>query len=192
MRMFNSSRLAAIIIILAVCPAVIQPELGRANGSSTPKAEAIRIKDTDRPPRSSHFHTQGVDRAAERMFPNPGITPDDRGGPRAAVPIAAPQLKAADLEQPGRVTLTRDEYEQFKQLTKISRAAPLEVALVNIAVKGTSLAMYFLVWMLGLVIFRYVFNRWFDEDVYTQTWPSVAVVGTMIVCTAWVIVATVQ
>lgn len=126
------------------------------------------------------------------MFPSPQITPDGRGGAKAAVPQAAPIKQAADLEQPGRVTLTRDEYEQFKQLTKISRAAPLEVALVNIAVKGTSLAMYFLVWMFGLVIFRYVFNRWFDEDVYTQAWPCVVVVGTMILCTAWVIVATVQ
>lgn len=101
--MFNSSRLAAIIIILAVCQAVILPELGRANGSSTSRAEAIRITDTDRPlPRSSKNHTPAVDRAAERMFPSPRITPNDRGGPKAAVPQAAAPSQAADLEQLGR------------------------------------------------------------------------------------------
>jgi hypothetical protein len=36
------------------------------------------------------------------MFPSPRITPNDRGGPKAAVPQAAAPSQAADLEQLGR------------------------------------------------------------------------------------------
>ena len=89
--------------------------------------------------------------------------------------------------------ITEDEYKRFREIIdQPSKSTPREVALVNLAVKGTSLFLYFVVWLIGLVIFRYVFNRWWDEDVYQQTWPSVIVISVMVICTAWVLVATVQ
>jgi hypothetical protein len=88
--------------------------------------------------------------------------------------------------------LSPTEMAAIRRVIEPGRSTALEVAAVNIAVKGTSLLMYFFVWLLGLAIFRYVFNRWFDEDVYTKTWPSVVVITTMIICTAWVLVSTVQ
>ena len=89
--------------------------------------------------------------------------------------------------------ITEEEYKRFREIIdQPSKSTPKEVALVNLAVKGTSLFLYFVVWLIGLVIFRYVFNRWWDEDVYQQTWPSVVVISVMVICTAWVLVATVQ
>ena len=89
--------------------------------------------------------------------------------------------------------ITEEEYRRFREIIdQPSKSTPKEVALVNLAVKGTSLFLYFVVWLIGLVIFRYVFNRWWDEDVYQQTWPSVVVISVMVICTAWVLVATVQ
>ena len=89
--------------------------------------------------------------------------------------------------------ITEEEYKRFREIIdQPSKSTPQEVALVNLAVKGTSLFLYFVVWLIGLVIFRYVFNRWWDEDVYQQTWPSVIVISVMVICTAWVLVATVQ
>ncbi len=89
--------------------------------------------------------------------------------------------------------ITEEEYKRFREIIDSpSKSTPREVALVNLAVKGTSLFLYFVVWLTGLVIFRYVFNRWWDEDVYHQTWPSVIVISVMVFCTAWVLVSTVQ
>ena len=89
--------------------------------------------------------------------------------------------------------ITEEEYKRFREIIdQPSKSTPKEVALVNLAVKGTSLFLYFVVWLSGLVIFRYVFNRWWDEDVYNQTWPSVIVISVMVICTAWVLVSTVQ
>ena len=89
--------------------------------------------------------------------------------------------------------ITEEEYKRFREIIdQPSKSTPKEVALVNLAVKGTSLFLYFVVWLIGLVIFRYVFDRWWDEDVYQQTWPSVIVISVMVFCTAWVLVSTVQ
>ena len=89
--------------------------------------------------------------------------------------------------------ITEEEYKRFREIIdQPSKSTPREVALVNLAVKGTSLFLYFVVWLIGLVIFRYVFDRWWDEDVYQQTWPSVIVISVMVFCTAWVLVSTVQ
>lgn len=89
-------------------------------------------------------------------------------------------------------TLTDIEYKMFRQMVEAGGATPLQVALVNAAVKGTTLLIVAIFWILALVAFRYIFNRWFDEDVYTKTWPSVIVISVMIVCTCMVLIAAVS
>jgi len=87
---------------------------------------------------------------------------------------------------------TPEEARKLRQVIEPGHATAIQVALVNIAVKGTSLIMYFFVWCLGLWVLRREFNYWFDEDVYSQAWPSTAVIVVLLFCTAWVLVSTVQ
>ena len=78
------------------------------------------------------------------------------------------------------ITLTAEEYEQFKQLVKIGRATPLQVGSVTGASVGIVILLAGTAYIGFLVLLRYVFNRWFDQDVYTKTWPSTVVICVMI------------
>jgi hypothetical protein len=90
------------------------------------------------------------------------------------------------LGNPGK-TLTEDEYGQLKRLLSNSAAAPLQVALTNIAVRMTNVLIVGLAWLAFLWILRRSWNFWFDEDVYKKTWPSVTVVCTLLVCTVYLL-----
>jgi hypothetical protein len=76
--------------------------------------------------------------------------------------------------------LTPDELVKVRKLLEKRVATAKDVAWVNVAVKGTALVMALCIGLIFLVVLRYVFNRWFDEDVYTQAWPSVAVIAAML------------
>jgi hypothetical protein len=95
------------------------------------------------------------------------------------------------LKQPGR-SLTDDEYKEFKNLTTISKATPLQVAAVNLAIKATGVFVIGLAWLLFLHVLRRSWNFWFDKDLWGQTWPSVVVVTVLLICTAWILVSVVS
>lgn len=121
------------------------------------------------------------------MQPLPPISSDRQtaGTANTAVKEALPIAGAGNAAN-GH-TLTELEYRQFRKMLDAGGATAGQVALVNAAVKGTSLLIVAVFWILALVAFRYIFNRWFDEDVYTETWPSVAVITAMIFATAYIL-----
>jgi hypothetical protein len=90
------------------------------------------------------------------------------------------------LGNPGK-TLTDEEYGQLKRMLSNSAAAPLQVALTNIAVRMTNVLIVGLAWLAFLWILRRSWNFWFDEDVYKKTWPSVTVVCTLLLCTVYLL-----
>jgi len=90
------------------------------------------------------------------------------------------------------MTLTQDEYDGLKQMLRISGATPLQVGLVKGSMNGTALLLNFLFWLVGLIILRYAFNRWFDANVYDDTWASTCVICMMLWCTKEILVAAVQ
>ena len=97
------------------------------------------------------------------------------------------------LDQPDRtVMLTDEEYQQFRQIVKIGRAPALQVATVTGAAVGMVILLAGLAYILFLVLMRYVFNRWFDQDVYGKTWPSTLVICVMIFGAVTVLAAAVM
>lgn len=84
-------------------------------------------------------------------------------------------------------SFTSQERNELRKILAINRSTPSQVALVNLAVRGTALFAVFMVWLLCLVIFRRVFNYWWDADVYRQVWPSTLVIVAMLYCTAWIL-----
>ena len=180
--------MAATPLVLGICLALILPALSRATMIDYSAPTPLLIggpngASTSPPSRDNPMIQHVAVFVPPLVFPAPKLEPTTTGiVQRPSEPVHAANSNA----------LTPEETQRLRQVIEPGRSTALEVAAVNIAVKGTSLLMYFFVWLLGLAIFRYVFNRWFDEDVYTKTWPSVVVITTMIICTAWVLVSTVQ
>ena len=86
------------------------------------------------------------------------------------------------LDQPDRtVMLTDEEYAQFKQIVTIGGATPLQVGMVKAAVVGVNVLAACLGLILGMTVLRYVFNFWFDPDIYNNPVLSTIVVTAMII-----------
>lgn len=178
------------LVLVLVCLVVILPAPHQAFGEPTPTEDSSPLIGAQEP--------LGPTLALPFLFTTP--LPFAETGPvlKWNIPsysghtgLAQPDGGQSEPSDEG-IGLTREEYEQFKQITRAGRAAPIDVALVNLAVKGTGLLVVGLSWLIFLVILRRVFDRWFDEDVYSAAWPSTVVIAVLLACTAWILVSVVQ
>ena len=182
------NKMAAPPLVLGICLALILPALSRAtmidySAPTLPLTGGPNGASTSPPSRDNPMIQHVAVFVPPPVFPAPKLEPTTTGiVQRPIEPVYAANSNA----------LTPEETQRLRQVIEPGRATALEVAAVNIAVKGTSLLMYFVVWCVGLWILRREFDYWFDEDVYSQTWPSVVVIVALLVCTAWVLVSTVQ
>lgn len=90
------------------------------------------------------------------------------------------------------VMLEPRQLDTLQRMLDVSEATPLQVAYVKAASIGTVVLIVSIAYIIVLVILRYTFNRWFDPDIYNQTWPSVAVVCTMIFVLGLILYAAVR
>ncbi len=121
-----------------------------------------------------------------------------------STPVAAASRQAGDsaprtdggitLHEPDQdgITLTAEEYEQLKQVIAVGGATPLQVALVNIASLGTRLFVVSLVVLAVFLIYRKKFDFLWDQDIWDDTWASVAVICMCLLVLGWVITAAVR
>jgi hypothetical protein len=84
--------------------------------------------------------------------------------------------KTVPMPTPESEELTPREFKRLKQLLSTEKATAWEVGLVNLAIKWPNLIMALFVGLVFLVVLRTVFGRWFSPIVYTEAWPSVAVI----------------
>ncbi len=113
--------------------------------------------------------------AAENSGPRIGVRGDDGSGYAA-----------------NSATFNADEIRLLRRMLDRSRATARDVAWVTVANVLPAILIVGLAFILLLVALRYIFNRWFDADIYNHTWPSVLVVCVMVICMTAVLVAAVR
>lgn len=103
-----------------------------------------------------------------------------------------PMIVQEDVDEAPGSPSDRQVREPAAEDSRYMRAGPAEVGLTNAAIKGGGLLIVSLFWLVFLVILRRIFDKWFDEDVYTQAWPSTAVICTLLFTTAWILVSVIS
>lgn len=157
----------------------------------------------------AEYRIAALDRASRDLFPDPqflqGSDPSAAGeaGARGNVPLRTAAgydrhlvyddtRSIVEPDNERTVALTGEEYEALLQVIKPGAATPLQVALVNAAVVGTKIIIVMLAFVIGLVIMRRIFDRWWDQDLYNDTWASMCVVIAKLIVLGWILTATVR
>ena len=108
---------------------------------------------------------------------------------------ALPLISAHPVAPAGQscgVTLTPDEYAQFIDISKMSRAGAWDVGRTNMAVKGTNLLLVTVAWLLMNAGLRRIYSYFLDQYVCDKTWAATTLICVEAICTAWIIVAVVN
>lgn len=124
-------------------------------------------------------YNEGLRWALQNAIPAIDITP--------RITTKAPEFI---IESDGK-TLTEEEYAQLQELLANRTATPIQVGLTNVAVKGTSLFMVSVMWLVFILILRRVFDYHWDKDIWENTWASVTIISVMLLCTAYILRAVV-
>ncbi|MEW6351284.1 MAG: hypothetical protein AB1646_19695 [Thermodesulfobacteriota bacterium] len=117
-----------------------------------------------------------------------GLTPGSIAGPQRSGLRPQSSTLAPDSPFTDRaIGLSPEEYSQFREIARLSRATAWEVGLLNVAVKGSGLLMGSIVWLVFLLILRRLFDYWWTERVWGDKYTATIVICVKLLATAWVL-----